>query len=102
MNEAANDTPGLVRLSEGLGAGAEARHCLICDDGDGHCAYPYFGAAPHTCYYMTGEPLGASKELPPEQWPANFVLDPDAGPWTGYPRSGTYTHCLHCGAPNVM
>lgn len=31
MNEAENDTPGLVRLSDGLGAGAEARcNCHSC------------------------------------------------------------------------
>jgi hypothetical protein len=79
---------------------AEARCCPLCDDGDGNCAFPYYGAAPHQCFHTIGLQVGQSSELPEAKWPANFKLDPDEGPFTGYPRAGTYTHCLNCGAPN--
>lgn len=57
---------------------AEARvpvaPCAHCDDGDGHCAFPYYGAAPAV--------------LPAP----NFRPDPDAE------GLGTFTHCPACGA----
>jgi hypothetical protein len=76
--------------------------CPQCNDGDGFCAFPHYGVAPHICFYkldaMNGALVfGASQELPEDQWPANFVIDETAGPPTGYPRPGTYTHCLACG-----
>ena len=71
--------------------------CDHCNDGDGNCAYPYYGTAPHECFYKIGASVGGSRELPESEWPANFVLDPDSGPATGYPRNGIWTHCLHCG-----
>lgn len=75
--------------------------CPACDDGEGGCIYPYYGCAPHTCFYKLGRPPGGSEEAPESEWPENFVLDPEAGPRTrtGYPRAGTWTHCLECGAP---
>lgn len=71
--------------------------CDHCNDGDGYCAYPMYGVAPHDCFYKLGGKPGESKELPESEWPENFMLDPEAGPYTGYPRTGTYTHCMHCG-----
>lgn len=72
--------------------------CEHCHDGDGASAFPYYGVAPHQCFYALGLQPGQSRELPESEWPENFVLDPEAGPATGFPRCGTYTHCLHCGA----
>jgi hypothetical protein len=72
--------------------------CELCDDGDGLCVFPYYGVAPHTCFFkIEGAVPGQSVEAPESEWPANFVLDPEAGQFTGYPRCGTYTHCLACG-----
>lgn len=73
--------------------------CPACDDGEGNCAFPHYGTAPHRCGYLDGKPfVGSSVELPESEWPANFQLDPDSGPPTGYPRAGIWTHCLQCGA----
>ncbi len=62
--------------------------CKYCDDGDGFCAFPYYGVAPHEW----SEP-GVSRKriLPKEQWPENFEQDKDT------PGCGTYTHCPECG-----
>ena len=91
-------TPAKVRLSEGLGAGAEARCCENCDDGDGFCIFPYYGVAPHTHDHWPV--IGSTRVLPREQWEANFREDPDC------PMQGTYLRCSKCGrgepeAPNV-
>ena len=72
--------------------------CDLCDDGDGFCVFPIYGVAPHDCFYMLGTAPGTSREKPESEWPENFVLDPDSGPWTGYPRAGVYTHYPSCGA----
>ena len=72
--------------------------CAHCYDGELGTAYPYLGAAPHECFFRLGLEVGQSRELPESEWPENFILDPDEGPATGYPRLGVYTHCLHCGA----
>lgn len=71
--------------------------CPSCDDGTGGCAYPYYGVAPHTCFYKLGTAPGTSQELPESEWPDTFVLDPEEGPATGYPRCGTYLRCPECG-----
>jgi hypothetical protein len=71
---------------------AAAKCCEHCDDGDGNCAYPYYGVAPHT--HAPGPMLGSTRMLGPESWPANFT--PDAGEDN---TCGTYTHCLSCGRP---
>ena len=67
--------------------------CEYCNDGDGHCAYPIYGLAPH--YHERGNSavsiFGSTRFLPREQWPANFREDAEA------PYSGTYTHCPVCG-----
>ncbi|GGO89217.1 hypothetical protein GCM10011348_46450 [Marinobacterium nitratireducens] len=72
--------------------------CEHCNDGDGNCAYPYYGVAPHECFWKkTGgfnNPLGTSTLLPREEWPENFSEDPEA------PGCGIYTHCTECGRPN--
>lgn len=71
--------------------------CPECDDGEGGCAFPYYGVAPHTCGYMLGRPvIGNSVELPQEDWPRNFRIDGVPNPG-GYPGQGVYTHCLACG-----
>jgi hypothetical protein len=85
-------------LTEELGAGAGAHCCEQCDDGDGNCAFPYYGVAPHTHALPTPthptDWIGSTRPLPRDQWPANFTPDDDSK------ECGTYTHCLHCGAPN--
>lgn len=57
--------------------------CPICDDGDGFCAFPYYGVAPHV-----SDGLAQSRILSKEEWPENYVQDKDN------PSCGTYTHCL--------
>ena len=94
-----SDQPGALGSNAGLGAGAGARCCAQCDDGDGNCAYPYYGVAPHTHALPTPthptDWIGSTRLLPRDQWPTNFRPDDDSD------ECGTYTHCLHCGAPNV-
>ncbi len=74
--------------------------CESCDDGEGNCAFPYYGVAPHACGFRAGLPLiGYSKELPESEWPANYKHDhesskPNPG---GYPGTGIYTYCINCG-----
>lgn len=80
-------------------AGANnSKCCDRCNDGDGNCAYPYYGVAPHECYWRKpggfNNPLGISTVNPSETWPENFSEDPDQ------PGNGTYTHCLNCGRPS--
>ena len=78
---------------------ATPKCCQACDDGDGGCAYPYYGVAPHVCGFRLGLPvIGSSKELPQTEWPANYAHDgaPNEG---GYPGNGVYTHCMSCGRP---
>lgn len=96
------EVPLALKLNEGLGAGAEARCCPQCDDGEGVCVFPYYGVAPHTHetsdFNVVTHPsdwIGSTRMLPREQWPANFRPDDDSD------ECGMYTHCLHCGAPNV-
>lgn len=98
----ASDQPLGLGSSEGLGAGAEARCCPQCGDGDGVCVFPYYGVAPHThetsdfnAVTHPSDWIGSTRLLPHDQWPANFRPDDDSD------ECGTYTHCLHCGAPNV-
>lgn len=77
-----------------------SKFCEMCSDGSGHCVYPYYGVAPHTCYYKLGTSIGTSQEAPESEWPENFVYDYSEGPANpgGSPGCGIYTHCLHCGA----
>ena len=83
-------TPGALRLTDGLGAGAEARCCWHCDDGDGNCVFPYYGVAPHVHNPM-GEWLGSTQLLPRHEWGDNFREDPESE------GSGVYMRCPHCG-----
>lgn len=73
--------------------------CPECDIGDGLCAYPYYGMAPHG--YVTAPDTNGrvSVELPEAEWPENFLLDSECEPADGTPRGGVYTHCLTCGRP---
>lgn len=76
--------------------------CDYCDDGDGSCVYPYYGVAPHLCYYTLGKPIGESEQVERSMWPANFEWDPESGEPDARegksPGAGVYTHCLKCGA----
>ena len=103
---AQDDKPGALGSNAGLGAGAEARCCQHCDDGDGNCVFPYYGVAPHI-HADTGreshlDPLaliGSTRTLPRDQWGPNFREDPDS------PGEGVYMRCPACGrgepeAPN--
>lgn len=77
-----------------------AKYCEQCHDGEGHSIYPYYGVAPHNCGWRLGHPeIGTSQQLPEFMWPENFKPDTAADVSAGeYPGSGTYTHCLNCGA----
>lgn len=46
-----------------------------------HDVYPYYGPAPHECFYKKGEgyTIGQSTLLPKEQWPDNFALEVPVG-----------------------
>lgn len=71
--------------------------CEMCDDGEGGCIYPYYGAAPHRCGFKDGNPMiGHSKELPASEWPKNYEHDGEPNPG-GYPGSGVYAYCPNCG-----
>ena len=91
----AGATRVLSRLAEAFYAGAAAI-CQECSDGDGGTIYPYRGLAPYVCGYTSLSEMAAA-ELPCDEWPANFLADPDQ-PEDLSPRVGTYTHCLACGA----
>ena len=72
--------------------------CEQCDDGDGHCVFPYYGVAPHihadTGRESPADPLaliGSTRILPREQWGDNFREDPES------PGAGVYMRCPHCG-----
>ncbi len=73
------------------------KHCVNCNDGDGVSVYPYYGVAPHECYFrkkggFDDNKVGESTLTPKEEWPDNFQEDPDVA------GLGVYTHCLDCGA----
>lgn len=52
--------------------------CVDCIDPDGEKCYPSYGVAPHLCFYkVPGATVGESLLLPKEQWPSNFIEDPD-------------------------
>ena len=69
--------------------------CEHCDDGDGHCVFPYYGIAPHTHALPTPthptDWIGSTVTLPRDQWGDNFREDPDC------PGCGTYLRCEKCG-----
>jgi len=65
--------------------------CEHCDTPDG-CAYPIYGLAPHK--HLGNEMIGSTVLEPKDQWPDNFVEDPES------PGCGVYTECPECGAPN--
>ena len=67
--------------------------CNHCDDGDGECAYPYYGVAPHH-HNDNGCVIGSTILKHESKWPKNFTEDPEAK------GLGTYTHCLDCGMDN--
>ena len=78
--------------------------CEHCDDGDGHCVFPYYGTAPHTHALPTPthptDWIGSTRLLPREQWGDNFGEDPEC------PGQGVYMRCEKCGdgeplPPNV-
>lgn len=67
--------------------------CDHCDQGDG-CIFPHYGLAPHSHDLSGGTFIGSTRPKLKTEWPENFTEDPEE------PGMGTYTHCLHCGAPN--
>jgi hypothetical protein len=72
-------------------------NCSNPDCGD----YPYYGVAPHKCFYKRGPEfrIGQSIGLPQATWPANFVLDLEPGedPETVvYPNACGVYHCPTC------
>lgn len=65
--------------------------CDMCLDPDGIPCFPIYGPAPHTCFYkIPGAVMGQSVTLPRDQWPDNFIEDPEC------PGLGIYS-CPHCG-----
>lgn len=57
---------------------SETPPCSHCTGLEGEVCYPQYGVAPHECYYkIPGAAIGESRVLPTEQWPDNFVVDPD-------------------------
>jgi|JI10StandDraft_1071094.scaffolds.fasta_scaffold2148750_2 hypothetical protein len=65
--------------------------CQFCADENGDCLFPYYGAAPHTCFYkIPGATIGQSQIEPRENWPKNFKEDPDC------PGEGAYLYCPEC------
>lgn len=95
-------------------ANAEARDPVAVswiapDIGPGHpecsdpeCgAYPYYGVAPHECFYKRGAEftIGQSIGLPPSQWPPNFVPDLEEGETAetvAYPNACGVYYCPTC------
>lgn len=64
--------------------------CAYCIDPNGDPCYPSYGPAPHECFFrIPGATIGQSRILPREEWPDNFVQDPDV------PECGTW-YCPHC------
>lgn len=66
-----------------------------CDD------YPYYGVAPHECFYKKGAEFmpGQSTLLHRHEWPSNFVLDIEPGedPATiEYPNACGVYYCPTC------
>ena len=65
--------------------------CKHCTDPDGLPCFPQYGVGPHTCFYKyPGATLGQSQPLPREQWPENYMEDPDC------PGHGVWW-CPECG-----
>jgi hypothetical protein len=67
--------------------------CKHCDDGEGGCAYPYYGMAPHK--HVGTEMAGSTVLDPKDEWPDNFSEDAES------PGCGVWTECPVCGAPNA-
>lgn len=83
-------SPAIEALKAAIDATPEPKQnrpmpCIYCDNGEGDCAFPYYGKAPHDA--------DTHRILPEFQWPDNFVSDPEN------PKCGEYTHCLFCMAP---
>lgn len=67
--------------------------CQFCIDPDGGPCYPQYGPAPHRHTPRLKPPWGTGIDtyiLPINQWPDNFVVDPDSGG-----VAGTW-YCPHC------
>jgi hypothetical protein len=65
--------------------------CEMCTGPDGEPCFPQYGVGPHTCFYkIPGAVIGQSQPLPQEQWPDNYIEDPEC------PGMGTY-FCPYCG-----
>lgn len=52
--------------------------CEHCTDPEGDACYPQYGVGPHICFHqIPGARIGQSQPLPREQWPANYLENPD-------------------------
>lgn len=53
---------------------------MTCADPE-HDFYPYYGVAPHECYYKKGPEfrIGESTIHPVSEWPDNFVVELEPG-----------------------
>lgn len=63
--------------------------------------YPYYGVAPHECFYKRGEEftIGQSLLKPKEEWPDNFRLDIEPGEDPAiikYPGACGVYYCPDC------
>ena len=65
--------------------------CEYCTDPEGVSCFPEYGIGPHSHEWgENGIVLGSTVVLPREEWPYNFMEDPDC------PGLGVYW-CPHCG-----
>lgn len=64
--------------------------CEYCTDDDGSALYPIYGMGPHR-HDMTNGWIGSTRAIPAEDWPDNFVPDPDPE-WSNH---GTW-YCPRC------
>ena len=75
----------------------ESVSCERCTDPDGMPCLPHYGLAPHTHDSQQKDPgkfdidewIGSTRFYPKDEWPDNFVEDPDS------PNHGTW-YCSFC------
>lgn len=91
--------PGSVRKPELKARRGAPAACSNPECGE----YPYYGVAPHECFYKKGPEftVGQSTLLPRAHWPDSFVLDlmPGEDPETvAYPSACGVYYCPDCRA----
>lgn len=87
---------------------AELRDLLEQVEGEADL-YPYYGVAPHECYWKKPggfgkNPLGTSTIEPVPDWPDNFLLEVDPGgePQLGWGACGVFVDPESPGAVDAM